>query len=192
MARKAKRITPRRGRPPLARDKGKRAVLNARVTKKIRQRLETSASARGRSLSQEIEFRLERSFGEDDARISEFGDKLTYRVMKLLALAKEWVEDDTGKEMKNDWETLFGVLQAWERLLLQLGPKPPDGWFEQHEPPTPVGLLASEEEQAAYKEALADWKPIPQLGKVVADHMVARLREWPKKTSSGTTKGKGG
>lgn len=44
----------------------KRHPLNMRTTKDVRERLEAAAGAAGRSLAQEVEFRLERSFHADD------------------------------------------------------------------------------------------------------------------------------
>jgi Arc-like DNA binding domain len=47
---------------------GKRHPLNMRTTREIREQLEAAAAASGRSLTQEVERRLERSFeGEIDA-----------------------------------------------------------------------------------------------------------------------------
>ena len=181
---------PRMGRPPLPAEKRKRPSMGFRPTAQVRRKLEEAAAASDFSMTQEIERRLERSFAEDDAKLAEFGDKMTYRLMKLLALAKEWVEEDAGKKMSKDWETFFGVWQAWQRLLIQLGPKPPDGWVEGHTPPDPLGLLASEQDEAAYKEALAKWKPVPQLGNVVADQLIAQLRPLLKAKPARTLKGK--
>jgi hypothetical protein len=52
----------RRGRPPLAPEEGKRYPLGIRTTKALRDALLSASQASGRSLAQEIEFRLERSF----------------------------------------------------------------------------------------------------------------------------------
>lgn len=49
-----------------AADGGKRYPLNMRTTKETRARLEQAAMASGRSLAQEVEARLERSFAEED------------------------------------------------------------------------------------------------------------------------------
>ena len=188
--RSASRLRRQRGRPPLKKGEAKRSSFNTRLRDRVKERLEAEAANAGRSLSEEIEFRLERSFAEEDAKIAEFGDKMTYRLMKLLSLAKEWVEEDAGKKMSKDWETFFGVWQAWQRLLIQLGPKPPDGWVEGHTPPAPLGLLASERNEAAYKEALAKLKPVPQLGNVVADQLIAQFRSLLKAKPARTLKGK--
>jgi len=57
----------RRGRPPLTAGEAKRASFNTRLRAGLKNRLETAAQAAGRSLSEEIEFRLERSFEAEDA-----------------------------------------------------------------------------------------------------------------------------
>ncbi len=47
---------------------GKRHPLNMRTTKELREKIERAAAQSGRSLVQEVEFRLERSFWEDEVR----------------------------------------------------------------------------------------------------------------------------
>jgi hypothetical protein len=54
---------PRRGRPPKG-GEGKRASFNTRIRDSLKQRLEAAAANAGRSLSEEIEFRLERSMDD--------------------------------------------------------------------------------------------------------------------------------
>jgi hypothetical protein len=44
---------------------GKRYPLNMRTTRETRERLEAAAAANGRSLAQEVEFRIDRSFAEE-------------------------------------------------------------------------------------------------------------------------------
>ncbi|MFK0688012.1 TraY domain-containing protein [Mesorhizobium sp. IMUNJ 23033] len=56
---------PKRGRPTKPVEAGERASLGLRVTPSLKDRLEASAAASGRSQSQEAEFRLERSFADD-------------------------------------------------------------------------------------------------------------------------------
>ena len=56
-----------RGRPPLAPGKAKRASFNTRLRPSLKVVLEAAATQQGRSLSEEIEFRLERSL--DDQRL---------------------------------------------------------------------------------------------------------------------------
>jgi hypothetical protein len=52
----------RRGRPALPAEEGKRYPVGIRTTKALREALLSASRASGRSLAQEIEFRLERSF----------------------------------------------------------------------------------------------------------------------------------
>jgi hypothetical protein len=56
----------RRGRPRLPAEQGKRHPIAIRTTKELKERLERASAASGRSLAQEMEFRLERSFEVQD------------------------------------------------------------------------------------------------------------------------------
>jgi|SRR5262245_25470880 len=85
---------------------GKRYPLNMRTTKELRDNIEEAAMASGRSLVQEVEFRLEQSFRreEDDRRRKEelesFGAKLVEEMQKkespLMRAIREW-EERTGE-----------------------------------------------------------------------------------------------
>jgi hypothetical protein len=52
----------RRGRPALPTEEGKRYAVGIRTTKKLKDSLQHAADSSGRSVAQEIESRLERSF----------------------------------------------------------------------------------------------------------------------------------
>ena len=106
----------KRGRPPLPRGEGKRHPLNMRTTKEIRDRLEAAATASGRSLAQEVEFRLEAWFSNEkknelthqvlmDNIYEQFGGIHIYSLMKLLAGALRLIEEQTKKSWLNDSET---------------------------------------------------------------------------------------
>lgn len=57
------RIEPRpRGRPPLPPGQAKRAHFTTRLRTELKEKLRAAAEANGRSLSEEIEYRLEQSF----------------------------------------------------------------------------------------------------------------------------------
>src|SRR5262245_32871740 len=58
-------VVRRRGRPALAKGAGKRHALGLRVTAERRKALEEAATSSGRSISQEIESRLDQSFQQD-------------------------------------------------------------------------------------------------------------------------------
>ena len=71
---KTDRKTPaKRGRPPLPPGEGKRHPLNMRTTKALRDRLEAASKESGRSLVQEVEFRVEQSFERTDFGLEALG-----------------------------------------------------------------------------------------------------------------------
>jgi Arc-like DNA binding domain len=73
---------------------GKRYPLNMRTTKELRDKIEEAAMASGRSLVQEVEFRLERSFRQQeiereiknalDAQKDSLRDELLGEMQKML------------------------------------------------------------------------------------------------------------
>ena len=64
---------------------GKSSVFSTRIRPDLRKSLERAAKTSGRSLSQEVEHRLRRSFVEDDKIADAFGDRRTYRLMRLMS-----------------------------------------------------------------------------------------------------------
>jgi hypothetical protein len=73
----------RRGRPPLPDDEAKRHPLILRTTKGLMDELAKASKASGRSLTEEIEFRLARSLAEDHGK-----SELELRVDKAMAQLK--------------------------------------------------------------------------------------------------------
>ena len=94
------------GRPPLGPDEDKRMVINTRTTKELHEKLTAFAKASGRSLSQEIESRLERSFGEEEnlrwAFSAIIGDEELMRVMILMASIIRSTEEEHGLPWRED------------------------------------------------------------------------------------------
>jgi hypothetical protein len=97
----------RRGRPPLPPGEAKRSSFNTRLRPDLKTQLEQAAADEGRSLSEEIEFRLERSFlTEDhlrflagDLRGATFVRQFLDVVALMSAFRKQPVwEDDEGYE----------------------------------------------------------------------------------------------
>jgi uncharacterized protein (DUF1778 family) len=87
----------RKGRPPKAVEDRKRRHLTFRVTDRVRDLLAAAANAAGRSISEEIEHRLERSFVFDalerrleasERRQDEFQAKLDRTWSSLSELGK--------------------------------------------------------------------------------------------------------
>jgi hypothetical protein len=83
---------------------GKKSPLNMRTTQALREKLEMAAGLSGRSLVQEVEFRLEQSFDRED-----FGklhklhiSTLMWRVYDCCVL----IEAYTGKNCFDDAKTL--------------------------------------------------------------------------------------
>lgn len=109
----------KRGRPPLPAEEGKRFPLSMRTTKAVRESLHAAADQSGRSIAQEVEHRLERSFQEDEARYREFGGEDRYRIMKWLALSTEMAERVTDKSWTKDRETFRIAVAAMQTMLEQ-------------------------------------------------------------------------
>ncbi len=112
----------KRGRPALPPEEGKRYPLNMRTTKALRNRLQNAASTSGRSLAQETELRLERSFAREDDLDGLFGEKSTYRLMVMLGSTINLVQEMTGKNWRKDRRTYVEVKRAVSAFLDAFGP----------------------------------------------------------------------
>ena len=161
----------RRGRPALKLGSPKRSSFNTRLRTEIKQQLETEAQIAGRSLSEEIEFRLERSLQQE----ADSGGRQLHGLLRLLVGVAEIIQERTGKSASNDWKTGLAVGHAWKRLIHDWLPKPPDEWIAEAEwrsdamsdvperPKEPIrgGLLvprAPEEEWETYRERLQEFQ----------------------------------
>ncbi len=120
----------KRGRPRLPRGEGKRHPLNMRTTKDVRDRLEAAATESGRSLAQEVEFRLQESFSNELTYqvfmgniYEQFGGKGIYYLMKLLALAMATSERETGKSWQDDADTCALVEAVFNSVLSRYVPE---------------------------------------------------------------------
>lgn len=71
----------------LSDDEGKKAPLGMRTTHALRAKMETAAAASGRSLAQEAEFRLERSFDPATEAVLSLieGDSKSSRVIRAIS-----------------------------------------------------------------------------------------------------------
>ena len=74
-----------KGPAPKGEYTGKSSVFSTRIRPDLREELEAATKTSGRSLSQEVEHRLRRSFVEDDKIADAFGDRRTYRMMRLIS-----------------------------------------------------------------------------------------------------------
>jgi hypothetical protein len=144
-----------------------------RTTRELRERLEREAADSGRSLVQEVEFRLERSFRDEDTLIEAFGGRDTCDVLRVMGSVAAQIKTRKGKTAA-DWKTGLAIYHAWKRLIHDWVPRPPAEFYAEVErlfddvpdaPKRPVepargGLLvprASEEEWEAYRESLPNF-----------------------------------
>ncbi len=101
-----------RGRPALPSDKGKRHAVGIRTTRELKDLLQRAADLSGRSVAQEIEFRLEQSFEVEKT----LGGPQTQKLLRTLAgLAPddEWVHSWFGRR---------AVFADWQRRLFEESP----------------------------------------------------------------------
>ena len=142
------------GRPSKAPRKGARNSLGLRVTAETKNRLEAAAAASGRSQSQEVEFRLERSFRKEDDGIAALGGSEQHALFRMMAAAAEIIENRTGKSWSSDWETSIAVRDAWEALTAAVLPKPPKKIVDTVQKPAPVPPVPPERPDSLEDEPL--------------------------------------
>ena len=85
------RQPPRMGRPTRPPRPGERVTLGLRVTADLKRKLEKDALKNGRSLSQEAEIRLERSYDRDEifTHLALFKDDLRAGIEAWLEMPEE-------------------------------------------------------------------------------------------------------
>ena len=118
-----KTVRRKMGRPPLPASERRLPSTSFRPTPAIRRRLENAAKANQRSLSQEIQARLEGSFLEEDARYAAFGGAKPYRLCQMLPVmaamsANMATEPPDGRPEWFDDPVEFTTLAtAWEAFV---------------------------------------------------------------------------
>lgn len=111
------------GRPKLPPEKKRLSSTGFRPTPEVRAKLEAAARENNRSLSSEIESRLERSLGQEEDLYQSFGGKHVYAMARMLAAAVMAAESQMGKRWQEDEETYLLAKGTIEALLGALGPK---------------------------------------------------------------------
>lgn len=115
------------GRPPLPSAEGKRFALGLRVTAERRRALEEAAARSGRSISQEIELRLEQSFQDESA----LGGREMLGLFRMMAGVAAVIEERrNGKRWSEDWETFLAVRKAWHAMINSVCPELSPEWIE--------------------------------------------------------------
>jgi hypothetical protein len=92
----------KRGPAPKGEYEGKSQVLSTRIRPDTRARLVEASRESGRSLSQEIEHRLRRTFIDDEKISDVFGDRKTFMLMRVAALALQWQSLLSDRDWLND------------------------------------------------------------------------------------------
>ena len=138
----ARQQKPRKsGRPTLMPEKKKLPPVGFRPTPGLKAFLDQAAEGNGRSVSKEIESRLERSFQSDEA----MGGPKLHALFRMLAAAANLVEARMGKEWSEDTETFFAVKEAWRPIIEFAGPPMPLQLMnkleaDQRRPPPPPSM----------------------------------------------------
>ena len=117
-----------RGRPPLSTEEKRLPSMGFRPSHHVRRELEESAKQSGRSLSAEIETRLEQSFfserQQEEALRGIFGTPEQYTVWRVAASAATAVSRLSGKSWLSDYRTFREALKAILLTLMAFEPKP--------------------------------------------------------------------
>ena len=122
MVKKAKKSSkPRMGRPPLPPGTRRGASMGFRPTPEIREKLEKASKANGRSMSQEVEHRLERSFTEEAnlqwAYEQFIGDEALHGAIMMASSLIRITQDETGVPWHRDSELRKEAADLYLRQL---------------------------------------------------------------------------
>lgn len=116
----------KRGPAPKGEYAGKSKVLSTRIRPDTRAMLEKAKKESGRSLSQEIENRLRRTFYEDREIDAAFGDSKVFVLMRLVALALSSVQNTRRPKLKwyDDPNLFDDALSTIRKVLMAIYPSP--------------------------------------------------------------------
>lgn len=122
----------KRGPKPADEFGDQKAVLSTRITQHTRDALEAAAALSGRPLSREVEYRLRRSFDEDEKLVDLFGGRQLFALMRAISSAMMvagtgWVSSISDKSRRsvdwlNDPDAYQRVVQATNAVLEALRP----------------------------------------------------------------------
>jgi hypothetical protein len=107
-----------------ASDAGRRYPLNIRTTKEMREKLGAAARRSGRSLTQEMEFRLEQSFGEVEVIERLFGGPAAVAFLTTVGSAIRLAQLYARRRNLSEEETRRIVRQSTASQQLTCGRKP--------------------------------------------------------------------
>lgn len=93
-----------------------RVPLSMRITPQVREQLVAQAARSGRSLTQEAEFRLERSFQED----SSLGGPRTAALLRELAI--QVIQGGYSDAWLDNENQFHAIIDSWERSIRRIRP----------------------------------------------------------------------
>src|SRR5215210_7098878 len=94
---------------------GRRRAVNTKITDAVREKLEEAARESDRTLSHEIEYRLEKTFSLiGDAM---FSSSKVAKLMEVVAAASRVAEMKTGKTIDDDRETFDTAIHAVREMF---------------------------------------------------------------------------
>jgi len=114
----------KRGRPSLAPGQRKRNNVTIRMRDEVKSAVQDAGSAKGRSLSEEIEYRVERSLLVEDHFALAFEDARTADFVRETLETKRLIEAYQKKSIWDDLESHEAMKAALTRLINQRAPKP--------------------------------------------------------------------
>ena len=153
----------------------KGATLSARITVETRRRLVEEAKKNNRSLSVELEERLERSF-VDQADLQDFGSDQTYALLRFLADEIPRAQALVGKRWYEDRYAFDLVAETVRLIWGAFRPGGPNGTrFPPDTFPNYPGLERFPEEKRRLRADLAK-RPLREIASPLAEGAVALLQ----------------
>ncbi len=142
-----------RGRPRLNEAEKRSEPVGVRLTKSLRKQLDEAARAENRTLTQEIERRLQRSFGLDQEKEGRFGSAGTYWFLRLVARGVANIEhrcsrgepSDDERRWMHDRFTFDQVAAMIDAMLTSLRPS-----GERRKPKVPKELKFGKRDRTKY------------------------------------------
>lgn len=144
-----------RGGRPTEHGEVKNAPVSFRTTPEFRHKLEKAAEKEGRSLAQEMEQRLIRTFAEDDL----MGGKHNNAFWRLMLASIQLVEERNGATWLEDEDTYHAVQGVVERLLRANRPSKPDS-LQAEIAAAYENYKAAQRKQEAALDALTNFRDI--------------------------------
>lgn len=115
------------GRPALPASQRKGPSFAFRMKPELRGIVEAGAAVSGRSLAQEIEYRLDLAYGGTEDRLQNLGSEDRAKLLRALGLTVDLAETLTGKDAFTDPETADIAYKAMTGLLDALFAARPGG-----------------------------------------------------------------